>query len=112
FLFMTSSPTTLYTLSLHDALPISLRSARQGQARQALDRAPSRSRPYRRGARGLTHGAFLSSGAREPAAFGGWPEPGAPRLRPVTPLFIPPAREATGSGRAARRARGGRLRSA
>src|SRR5439155_26182432 len=84
FLFMTSSPTTLYTLSLHDALPISLRSARQGQARQALDRAPSRSRPYRRGARGLTHGAFLSSGAREPAAFGGWPEPGAPRLRPVT----------------------------
>src|SRR5207302_975505 len=50
--------------------------------------------------------------AREPAAFGGWPEPGAPRLRPVTPLFIPPAREATGSGRAARRARGVRARSA
>src|SRR5207244_10917573 len=83
-----------------------------GQARQAPDRAPSRSRPYRRRARGLTHGAFLSSELREAAAFGGWPATGATRLRSVTPLFIPPAREATGSRRAARRARGGRARSA
>src|SRR5207249_5889992 len=50
--------------------------------------------------------------AREAAAFGGWPATGATRLRSVTPLFIPPAREATGSRRAARRARGGRARSA
>src|SRR5439155_23402031 len=38
------------------------------------------------------------SGAREAAAFGGWPATGATRLRSVTPLFIPPAREAAAFG--------------
>src|SRR2546430_8325190 len=49
---------------------------------------------------------------RQTATSRGWPEKGTTRLCSATPLFIiPTARAATGSGRAARRARGGRARS-
>src|SRR5438045_5257018 len=53
FFFFTYPPTTeIYTLSLHDALPICRAGRRSGAARPAIARQPGAGRPDRRSARG------------------------------------------------------------
>src|SRR5437870_9037024 len=63
FFFNDSAPTEIYTLSLHDALPISRsRSAPPARVRRASrPRRPTRSRPRGRGSDGDRKGTRLNS---------------------------------------------------